>query len=60
MQDAYSEVCLMFSENPKTTEPADFFGLFSKFTKEWKVSKAINSLILIVLFPQPRTCQIIN
>ena len=37
MQDAYREVCLMFSESPKTTEPADFFGMFAKFTREWKV-----------------------
>ena len=37
MEDAYREVCLMFSESPKTVEPADFFGMFRKFIKDWKV-----------------------
>ena len=37
MEDAYREVCLMFSESPKTTEPADFFGMFQKFSQDWKV-----------------------
>ena len=38
MEDAYREVCLMFSESPKTTEPSDFFGMFQKFVKAWKVT----------------------
>ena len=38
MEDAYREVCLMFSESPKTMEPSDFFGMFQKFVKSWKVS----------------------
>ena len=38
MEDAYSELCLMFSENPKTTDPSDFFCIFAKFIKDWKVS----------------------
>ena len=37
MEDAYREVCLMFGENPKTTDPADFFGVFKRFVTEWKV-----------------------
>ena len=37
MEDAYREACLMFSESPKATDPADFFGLFRKFITEWKV-----------------------
>ena len=40
MEDAYREVCLMFSESPKTVEPSDFFGMFQKFVKVWKVSSA--------------------
>lgn len=38
MEDAYREVCLMFSESPKTVEPSDFFGMFQKFVKAWKAS----------------------
>ena len=38
MEDAYREICLMFSENPKTTDPSDFFGIFAKFTRDWKVN----------------------
>ena len=37
MDDAYREVCLMFSESPKMTEPSDFFGMFAKFITDWKV-----------------------
>ena len=37
MEDAYRELCLMFSENPKTMDPSDLFGIFSKFIKDWKV-----------------------
>ena len=37
MDDVYREVCLMFSENPKSTEPSDFFGSFKKFITDWKV-----------------------
>ena len=37
MEDAYREVCLMFSESPKTMEPSDFFGMFQKFVRTWKV-----------------------
>ena len=44
MEDAYKEICTTFSENPKTTEPSEFFGIFSKFIKEWKVRE---NLILI-------------
>ena len=38
MEDAYREVCLMFSESPKTVDPSEFFGMFQKFVKAWKVS----------------------
>ena len=37
MEDAYREVCLMFSESPKTVEPSEFFGMFQKFVRAWKV-----------------------
>lgn len=43
MEDAYREICLMFSENPKNTDPSDFFGIFAKFIKNWKV-KNTNTL----------------
>jgi hypothetical protein len=36
MEDAYREVCLMFSESPKTVEPSEFFGMFQKFVRAWK------------------------
>lgn len=45
MEDAYREVCLMFSESPKTMEPSDFFGMFQKFVKSWKVSNGTTTHI---------------
>ncbi len=38
MDDAYREVCLMFDEAPRTTEPAEFFSMFRDFITEWQVS----------------------
>lgn len=43
MDDAYREVCLMFSESPKTTEPSDFFGAFQRFIQDWKVRLALGT-----------------
>jgi len=37
MNDAYREVCIMFNESSKTTEPAEFFSQFTQFINEWKV-----------------------
>ena len=44
MEDAYREVCLMFSESPKTVEPSDFFGMFHKFVKTWKVNISLHTV----------------
>lgn len=38
MDDAYREVCIMFNESSKTTEPSEFFSQFTQFISEWKVS----------------------
>lgn len=38
MNDAYREVCIMFNESSKTTEPAEFFSQFTQFINEWKAS----------------------
>ena len=38
MDDAYREVCIMFNESSKTTEPSEFFSQFTQFINEWKVS----------------------
>lgn len=37
MDEAYSKVCKMFGENPKTKEPSDFFKAFKDFVDSWKV-----------------------
>ena len=37
MEDAYAQVCAMFGENPKVTEPADFFKAFIDFIANFKV-----------------------
>ena len=39
MEHSYREVVIMFSENPDTMEPSDFFSMFLKFTNAWKVSE---------------------
>ena len=38
MDDAYREVCIMFNESSRTTEPSEFFSQFAQFISEWKVS----------------------
>ena len=38
MKNAYTEVCLMFSES-SSSEPAEFFTFFKTFIKAWKVCK---------------------
>ena len=48
MEDAYREVCLMFDESPKQTDPSDFFGIFANFIKEWKVSRLLVLNIQII------------
>ena len=51
MDDAYREVCIMFNESSKTTEPSEFFTQFTQFISEWKVSVllGVNKLILIAI-----------
>ena len=36
MEDQYREVCSLFCENPKTTEPSEFFKSFHKFIEAYK------------------------
>ena len=36
MEDQYKEVCALFCENPKTTEPSEFFNSFHKFIQAYK------------------------
>lgn len=36
MEEAYRETCLLFCENPKTTEPSKLFRLFYDFTARYK------------------------
>lgn len=38
MECSYKEAVIWFAENPTTMEPSDFFGMFSKFIANWKVS----------------------
>lgn len=49
MKDAYTEVCLMFSESPKE-EPGAFFGYFRTFINSWKVSRCIYMLCVMAFY----------
>ena len=46
MDDAYREVCIMFNESSKTTEPSEFFSQFTQFINEWKVSVLLEILVI--------------
>ena len=43
MKHSYREVSVMFSENPDTMDPADFFTIFHKFINSWKVRTSLFS-----------------
>jgi len=36
MKEAYEHIVTQFNESPQSTEPFEFFGIFSKFVKEFK------------------------
>ena len=37
MKEAYSDVCILFNENPVTLEPFDFFDIFVDFIDNYEV-----------------------
>jgi len=39
MEEQYREVCALFCENPKTTEPSVFFSSFHKFIEAYKYAE---------------------
>jgi hypothetical protein len=43
MEDAYTNVCHLFCEEPKCTEPADFFGHFRDFVANYKKASRENA-----------------
>ena len=42
MDDAFKDVCTLFGENPRSTDPSEFFGLFVNFVQMWKVGDTNN------------------
>jgi len=36
LKEQYTKVCVLFNEDPSQTEPFEFFGVFSKFVKNYK------------------------
>ena len=37
MMAAYNRVCILYNENPDKTEPFDFFSVFDRFVRNYKV-----------------------
>ncbi|XP_065183760.1 formin-like protein isoform X2 [Sycon ciliatum] len=37
MDEAFKDVCMLFGESPKNTDPSEFFGLFVNFVRMWKL-----------------------